>query len=269
MTRALLVLALAGCGFEHGSLSTGDVDAGPGDGARDGNAACDVHDFDGDGLGDSCDRCPHIPSAANIDMDDDGVGDECDPRPLSPGEARVAWLAFYDAADITGWVNTNGSGAWSVSNNLLHQTNVPAPNIALLDSPSSYSSDMYFAASVQFTQPSSSEAGFCLADIQPGMQYYCCAASNAGGPSVRAASAYSTSGGQLSQSAGFAGNLGPGQHIEMTGTLIGNSFKCRFTQGGAVSNAQTAAAGRVGPACFYTVTPVDYRYVFLVTIGAG
>ena len=117
-------------------------------------------------------------------------------------------------------------------------------------------------------QPSSNEVGFCLSDIQPSQQYYCCAASNAAGPSVRAASQYTGSPGQISAPTGFAGNLSPGQHIEMTGTLIGSSFKCHFTQGAVTSNAMTAAVGRVGPACFYSTTPVDYRYLFLVTIGS-
>jgi hypothetical protein len=199
-------------------------------------------------------------------MDDDEVGDECDPRPLSPGEHRALWLAFYSASDINGWVNTGNGGTWSVSNQLLHQTK--NTNFALLDSPMSYSTDQYFAVSVQMTGTASEEAGFCLSDIQPSTQYYCCAASNAAGATVRAASQYAGSPGQIMAGASFAGNLGQGQHVEMTGTLIGSQFKCEFTQGQAVSTAMTAAGGRVGPACFYTVDPVDYRYVFLVTIGS-
>jgi len=263
--RALVVLALSACSFEHGSLSGGGVDAAIVDGSRDSSMPCDIHDYDGDGLGDACDGCPHIPSPANSDMDDDGVGDECDPRPLSPGERREIWMAFYAEGDITGWNNTGGNGIWSISNNLLHET---AEGFSLLDSPASYSSDQYFAVSISMVQPNSNEVGFCLSDIQPSMQYYCCAASNAAGPSVRAASQYAGSPGQISAPAAFAGSLAPGQHIEMTGTLIGSQFKCRFTQGGVSSMAMTSAVGRTGPACFYTTTKVDYRYVFVVTIGA-
>jgi hypothetical protein len=266
--RAAVILALVGCSFEHGSLS-GDASvsdvAGATDAAIDAGPPCDIHDFDGDGLGDACDLCPHIPSA-NANMDDDEAGDECDPRPLSPGEHRALWLAFYDAADINGWANTGNGGTWSVSNNLLHQTK--NTNFALLDSPLSYSTDQYFAVSAQMVDQSSNEIGFCLSDIQPSQQYYCCAASNAAGPSVRAASQYSTSGTQIQSVAGFAGNLSAGQHVEMTGTLIGSQFKCQFTQDQAVSNAMTAAGGRVGPACFYATTKAEYRYIFLLTIGS-
>jgi hypothetical protein len=272
MMRALLVIAMvSGCGFEHGALSTtgdarGDTQTADtmADTAVDTAVPCDVHDFDGDGLGDSCDKCPYIASA-NADMDGDGVGDECDPRPTMAKEQRTLWFAPYDMTAITGWVNTNGNGMWSVQNNMLHNA---ASAFSLLDSPSSYNSDMFFAASIQMVQANSAEAGFCLSDIQPTTQYYCCAASNPGGtPSVRVASRYSTSGGEISVSAGFAGNLSPGQHIEATGTLQGSTFKCRFTQGLAVSNTMTAAGSRAGPAVFYTQTPVDYRYVFLVTMS--
>jgi hypothetical protein len=264
--RAWLFLTLAACSFEHGALQTdGGSDGRNPDARGDGIAACDVHDFDADGLGDSCDKCPHIPSPANSDMDDDGVGDECDQRPLSPGEHRALWMAFYDSAEITGWTEPQNSvGAFNISNNLLHET---MNGFSVLDSPMTYTTDAYFDVSVQMVQPSSNEVGFCLSDIQPSMQYYCCAASNAAGPSVRAASQYTGSGGQISAAAGFAGNLAPGQHIEMRGVLIGNQFKCRFTQGQLESNAMTAAGGRAGPACFYSTTPVDYRYLFLVTIG--
>lgn len=265
--RTLLLLALAACGFEHGSLQGGVTgDGGNPDASGDGMAACDVHDFDGDGLGDSCDKCPHIPSPANSDMDNDGVGDECDERPLSPGDHRALWLAFYDATEIAAWTEPQNSvGAWNISNNLLHET---MNGFSVLDSPMTYTTDAYFDVSIQITQPATNEVGFCLADIQPSQQYYCCAASNGGGPSVRAASQYAGSPGQISSPAAFAGNLGPGQHIEMSGVLIGTQFRCAFTQGQVMSTASTAAVGRAGPACFYSTTPVDYRYLFLVTIGS-
>lgn len=268
MIRALFLVALvSGCGFEHGALSSSGDARGDGvtsDTTGDSAAPCDVHDFDADGLGDSCDKCPHIPSPANADADGDGVGDECDPEPATPKEHRAIWFAPYDMSATSGWVNTNGNGVWTVSNQLLHET---APGFSLLDSPMSYSTDAYFAVSVQMVQTNSNEVGFCLSDIQPSQQYYCCAASNTAGPSVRAVSAYTGSGGQIQGAAAFAGNLAPGQRIDMTGTLQGTSFKCHFTQGGATSNTMTAAGGRTGPACFYTTTPVDYRYVFVVTIG--
>lgn len=266
--RALLVIAMVnGCRFEHGALSTtGDArgDSATADTLADTAAPCDVHDFDGDGLGDSCDKCPYIPSA-NADMDSDGVGDECDPRPTMAKEQRTLWFAPYDMSAINGWVNTNGNGMWTVQNNMLHNA---ANAFSLLDSPTSYNSDMFFAVSIQMVQSNSGEAGFCLSDIQPTTQYYCCAGSNPGGTaSVRAASKYSTSGGEIAGTAGFAGNLSPGQHFEATGTLQGSSFKCHFSQGAVASNTMTAAGSRAGPAVFYTVTPVDYRYVFLVTMS--
>lgn len=266
--RALAVICLVGCNFEHGALpgdATGVTPDTPIDGTQQ---DCGTHDFDGDGHFDGCDHCPHLPSATDPDGDGDGVGDDCDPRPTLPGDARVIWLAFYDPSDIVGWKNTNGNGAWSVSGGLLHETNA---GFSLLDAPASYQ-DAYFATSLEVVQPTTNEIGFCLSDIQPSTQYYCCAAYNPGNtPGVRAASQYAGSPGQISAPASFAGNLGVGQHIEMVGTLMGTRFDCKFTQGasgGPTSMANTTVGGKLGPPVFYTTAPVNYRYAFVVTIGS-
>src|SRR6267142_3050709 len=193
MFRLAFLLALAGCGFHvH---SQGVDDAGPADAVVDsevdGAAGVDTdhdgvddsidncrtvpnpdqHDWDGDHHGDACDGCPHLPSMLDPDTDHDGVGDACDPRPLQAGDHRAIWIAFYAPSDIQGWVNTNGNGAWSIAGGKLLESN---GGFSLLDSPLSYDS-VYFAPSLKVTQPNTPEIGFCSSDIQPSIQYYCCA----------------------------------------------------------------------------------------------
>jgi hypothetical protein len=248
------------------------ADAAPGDADGDGilDAAdnCpamynpDQRDWDVDLHGDACDGCPHLPSPSDPDTDGDRVGDDCDPRPLTGGEARALWLGFYDAADIAGWQPTGGP--WSVTNGMLEQA---ASGFSLLDSPASYT-DAYFATSLEVVTPNTAEIGFCLADIQPSVQYYCCCASNAGDvPSTRAASQWDGSPGQISVPASFDGaNLAVGQRVEMTGLLSGATFACAISQGAATASPGTGTGGKLGTAVFYTLAPVRYRYAFVVTV---
>ncbi len=127
MSRALVVVALAGCYASHdlvGSacdttcpdqlvcvshacepagtvIADSSIDAVPGpdsdgDGIPDAIDNCptvanaDQHDEDADGLGDACDPCPYLPGNAD-DSDGDGVGDACDPE---PDIAEQKWLLF-------------------------------------------------------------------------------------------------------------------------------------------------------------------------------
>lgn len=285
MRWLVVVVGLAGCEF-HGladtdaprstpdagadaAIDASTTDDADDDGIVDADDNCpaipnvDQRDWDADDHGDPCDRCPHLMSTPDPDADADGVGDACDPRPGTT-DVREIWLGFHQPADITGWVNTGGNGQWSVANGVLDQA---ATGFSLLDSPASYT-DAYFATSLEVVTVDSAEIGFCLGDIQPGIQYYCCGASNIGGtPSARAASAWSTSGGQISVPAAFTGaNLAVGQHVEMTGLLQGASFACAISQGGITATPGTTTGGTLGPAVFYTVAPVRYRYAFVVSL---
>jgi hypothetical protein len=280
--RWLVVLAgLAGCEFTglgvadarrvmpvpDAAVDASTTEDADDDGIVDADDNCpavpnvDQRDWDSDDHGDVCDRCPHLGSVADPDADNDGVGDDCDPRPGTT-DVREIWLGFYEPADITGWVNTGGNGQWTVGGGVLDQA---ASGFSLLDSPASYT-DAYFATSLEVVAVDTSEIGFCLADVQPGIQYYCCGAANVGGvPSARAASAWATSGGQISVPGTFTGaNLAVGEHVEMVGLLQGASFACSITQGAITATAGTPTGTKLGPAVFYTTAPVRYRYAFVV-----
>ena len=258
-SRIALALLLGGCSQVFGleppatavdgsaPADTRDVDAPQG---------CDAHDFDGDGISDSCDMCPHV-AGTNADSDGDGVGDACDPRPSMSGDQRLLWLGFYDPAAITGWVDPGGTGAWSVSGGMLMEL---ATNSSRLNSPTSYATDIYFATSLQITQPVTNEVGFCAANMPP--QYYCCVANDGSMPVVGAST------GQVAYFDPFPGSLDPGKRVDITGTLTGSQFECRFFEAGATTEVLAPGGGNAGPVAFYATTPIAYRYLFVVAIGS-
>jgi hypothetical protein len=290
--RWLLVLIVAGCGFSV-HASTGDAAPGPDsaiDGPPDGDPSRDTdqdgvndaidncpqlanpdqHDWDHDGHGDACDHCPHLFSNPDPDGDGDGVGDACDPRPTLAGDTRVIWQGFFGAAEITGWRHSNLAGVWT-SGGVLSQTD-PLPGLTLLDSPLNYG-DVYFASRMEIVVPlgtSQTEIGVCGGDIPQGFQYYCCAINGASGKTVRAASAWTGSGGQIQGAVAWPGTAAVGDTIDVTGTMTSVASSCTFKQGGTVANASTARGPlAAGSAVFYTqVTQARYHYIFVVTIGS-
>ncbi len=105
---ACVLLGLAGCDVMLGLPKLTETKGGSGDGGAPidapvpGCVASDPHDEDGDGVPDSCDKCPTIASG-QMDTDGDGVGDACDP---TPGADRI--LAFYPmTAPTTGMMLGN------------------------------------------------------------------------------------------------------------------------------------------------------------------
>jgi hypothetical protein len=79
----LALVVLAACGRSHFDVVS---DPHGMDALED---PCPGHDEDGDGVGDACDVCPHVPDPLQEDRDGDGVGDACDPNPETPSE-RIA-----------------------------------------------------------------------------------------------------------------------------------------------------------------------------------
>src|SRR5215510_18061 len=93
MLRAVLLIAVAGCGriaFDPVSPFG--------------------HDEDGDGVRDIDDVCPHHPGT-QIDRDGDRVGDDCDPNPTEPRDT-IALFATMMPGDVPFSITTN-DGTWT------------------------------------------------------------------------------------------------------------------------------------------------------------
>lgn len=141
MMRVLVGLAicLAGCTFEHGASGNGGTDDddssnpggsgsptgdGDGDGVPNATDNCagmpnaNQRDHDGDGRGDLCDVCPHLPDTGS-DADADGVGDACDPNPIDNGDHIALFDGFYEPSS---WQTVIGGPSWQVQNGALRQT---------------------------------------------------------------------------------------------------------------------------------------------------
>jgi hypothetical protein len=220
----------------------------------DADPSCGIGDFDGDGVSDNCDLCPHLPSnSINTDLDADGVGNECDPN-LVGGDQRALWLGFDSPNDIVGW--TGPMNTWTVSNHRLHaQTNAQVT----LESPVAFSSDIYFATSLIISQPGTNQVGFCVA------RDYCCTAANSSSGKAEVY-ALSSAGSPIVALATFGSGFVTGEQLNIEATLSDTKLDCKFTRANSVNVGAAATAGtKTGPVGFYATAPVDYRYVFVVT----
>jgi len=113
--RPLLVCLLAGCGRIGFGGSTGDGGGANGDGggasdavrgARDGVPV--GHDEDADGIDDGLDGCPNLSDPDQVDFDGDMVGDVCDRFPGVPTEQILLFDSLQPGSPVM-----ERYGAWA------------------------------------------------------------------------------------------------------------------------------------------------------------
>ena len=133
----LCALLLSGCDV---IWRLDDVGAAASADASDANLfACDedLHDEDGDGHVDACDRCPGIFDDQS-DTDMDGVGDACDPSSSESNEIAL-FISFSDGSPS--W--TALSGGWVQQDDSLVYTSVMQPSYGTVLYPGSVISPPY------------------------------------------------------------------------------------------------------------------------------
>ena len=285
---ALAVFALAACSFPHGQLgATGDDANAPADTAADVTkldgdpnvdtdsdgvpdsvdncrllANADQRDFDHDNHGDACDHCPHLASAPDPDTDGDGVGDACDPRPSTSGDARALWLGFYDAADLSGWLDggTGGLGTWSVTGGALVQSASDPQNYTSYYPPGNYH-HTYIATQLEVgTAQTGATIGMCSG--WNGSSFDCCNINARGGSPVAQAQTGLTTLADTTWPAGIT----TGETIDVVQDLTSNSNVCHF--GTSVTSTSAAAQATAHPLFYAGHMTAKFHYLFIVSIGS-
>jgi hypothetical protein len=292
--RSLLVLiGLAGCGFEPGSIVSGDaaiqhdgdVDTPSSPGDSDGDSVTDDVDncptiananqrnHDGDPRGDVCDLCPGLFSPTDPDGDSDGVGDDCDPRPGLGGDSFVLFEGFYDAASISSW--TSSGGTWTVSQGRLVQSagnrdyDFMRPS---LSSPLARHSVMTSARLDDIGQPNGDyvPAVAVGGGIAAGRGYFC--ALRDSGSNVLTVLGYWF---ELDQAQSaqdddpWPGTFAVGTEVTLFGRIVGNNSICTASQAGTspltVDENHGPTTGVVEVSTSRMAASFDY--VFVVSVG--
>jgi hypothetical protein len=118
------------------------------------------YDEDGDQMGDECDPCPQLGTAADhADPDGDKIGNACDPRPSMAGDALAYWNGFHVASAMLPepFVMIHGEAdRWSVSGGqLVFTRNVDDWGMPAIDvGKTAHSVDTLMEITAEFTGPS-------------------------------------------------------------------------------------------------------------------
>ena len=150
----------------------------------DARNTCGGHDEDGDGIGDTCDVCPHIADPDQADSDGDGVGDACDPHPAEPRD-RIAFFDPFVAPDPN-W--TTFGEPFSYANDALIFDATGAGYSTLLR-PTAIANDT-FQFGAHFDGASSGDRQVTLIGQSAGNPYYYCELYDSGQPITKFAITY-------------------------------------------------------------------------------
>ncbi len=130
-------MCLTGCDLVFGLRGRADPDAAivdvtidqPIDAAETGcmQDPSRTDDEDGDEFPNSCDNCPHVAQADQLDSDNDGVGNACDPRPFA-----VDTIDYFDGFDsLPLGLDLLPANRWKIENGRLVAFGVPYGTDAL------------------------------------------------------------------------------------------------------------------------------------------
>ena len=212
-------------------------------------------DFDGDGIPDDVDKCPHIANPQDPDSDGDGVGDACDPRP-GVADHRVYWTSFDNPHEADAWMK---AGTWSFATGKAVQTTTTGQTYLRLPM---VMTRAYVAAAVTPNALGAAvapAAGIRVRDTHE----YGCAVFKAGGNVQDVATTDQTDNDTSSWSGTF-----PGSKISIVESLVTEN-DCKFTSGSANDARKTNYVNGASPGTGYVELSMQdasatYDYVFVV-----